>query len=418
MKSNSGVISMGGYYPGKAFPVKSLAGFVNYLKANTHLPVEYIQEIETTGQHPGWSESNEDGWVNQPWYDAWIQTLPEKKRQNPFQGGKFRCRVPMDPESIRSSRFPHPMLASDAETIAGAMAIFSSGLSKEDIDLVIVSSLVPDRHVPLNASLVQHKLQLPNAGAYNMDTCCSSFITMMETAMALVNTGVKKNILIVASSLDSIINDKSTYYSVCTGDAAVAGIVSKVEEGCGYITSASISNGARHEAIVFQSRQPLLFKGTSQGPTHEQECVTFLNPELTRQIGATAQEDMLHVVSKALDKRGLSSKHIDFAAFHQPVKWAPHAWREAIGLAPEKIVETYELYGNIACAAAATNMLVALERKLIKANDNLLIASSGVGENHIALLQKVSVKLVENMNRYTGGTSTEKLQPAKNLVVH
>lgn len=415
MKPNSGLISMGGYYPGKAFPQKSLQGFVKYLKTNTHLPKEYIEAMETTGKHPGWSESNEDGWVNQPWYEAWLQTLPEKKRQSPFQGGKYRCRVPMDPESIRTSRFPHPMLASDAETIAGAMAIFNSGLLKDEIDLVIVSSLVPDRHVPLNASLVQHKLQLQNAGAYNMDTCCSSFVTMMETAMALVNTGVKKNVLVVASSLDSIINDKSTYYSVCTGDAAVAGIVSKVEEEHGYITSASISNGTRHEAIVFKSRQPLLFKGTSQGPTHEQECVTFLNPELTRQIGATAQEDMLHVVSLALNKKGLSSKDIDFAAFHQPVKWAPNAWREAIGLAPEKFVETYELYGNIACAAAATNLLVALEQKLIKAGDNVLVASSGVGENHIALLQKVSVKLIESMNRYIDGRADERIPSQKRV---
>ena len=415
MKPNSGLISMGGYYPGKAFPQKSLQGFVKYLKTNTHLPKEYIEAMETTGKHPGWSESNEDGWVNQPWYEAWLQTLPEKKRQSPFQGGKYRCRVPMDPESIRTSRFPHPMLASDAETIAGAMAIFNSGLLKDEIDLVIVSSLVPDRHVPLNASLVQHKLQLQNAGAYNMDTCCSSFITMMETAMALVNTGVKKNVLVIASSLDSIINDKSTYYSVCTGDAAVAGIVSKVEEEHGYITSASISNGTRHEAIVFKSRQPLLFKETSQGPTHEQECVTFLNPELTRQIGATAQEDMLHVVSLALEKKRLSSKDIDFAAFHQPVKWAPNAWREAIGLAPEKFIETYELYGNIACAAAATNLLVALEQKLIKAGNNVLVASSGVGENHIALLQKVSVKLIESMNRYIDGRADERIPSQKRV---
>ena len=255
--------------------------------------------------------------------------------------------------------------------------------------------------MPLNASLVQHKLKLTNAGAYNMDTCCSSFITMMETAMALVNTGVKKNVLIVASSLDSIINDKSTYYSVCTGDAAVAGVVSKVEEGFGFITSHSISNGSRHEAIIFKKRTPLLFQGTSQGPTYEQESVTFYNLELTRQIGASAQEDMLHVVSSALQKKGLANTDIDFAAFHQPVKWAANAWREAIGLPEDKYLETYERYGNIACASAPTNLLEALERNMIKVGDNVLVASSGVGENHIAVLQKVSKKLISNMNRFS-----------------
>ncbi|MDX9853192.1 MAG: 3-oxoacyl-[acyl-carrier-protein] synthase III C-terminal domain-containing protein [Tenuifilaceae bacterium] len=401
MKTNSGLISMGGYYPGKKVQHNALPEIVSYLRKHTLLQPEYIDEMEKTGKHPGWIESNEDGWVNQPWYQEWLKTLPNKKQGDPFQGGKLRSRVPMDPESIRKSRFPHPMLASDAETLAAAMAIVNAGINKDDIDLVIVSSLVPDRHVPLNASLVQHKLKLTNAGAYNMDTCCSSFITMMETAMALVNTGVKKNVLIVASSLDSIINDKSTYYSVCTGDAAVAGVVSKVEEGFGFITSHSISNGSRHEAIIFKKRSPLLFQGTSQGPTYEQESVTFYNLELTRQIGASAQEDMLHVVSSALQKKGLANTDIDFAAFHQPVKWAANAWREAIGLPEDKYLETYERYGNIACASAPTNLLEALERNMIKVGDNVLVASSGVGENHIAVLQKVSKKLISNMNRFS-----------------
>ena len=114
-------------------------------------------------------------------------------------------------------------------------------------------------------------------------------------------------------------------------------------------------------------------------------------------------------------EKRLSNKDIDFAAFHQPVKWAPNAWREAIGLAPEKFIETYELYGNIACAAAATNLLVALEQKLIKAGDNVLVASSGVGENHIALLQKVSVKLIESMNRYIDGRADERIPSQKRV---
>jgi len=397
MTENAGLISMGGYYPGKEVSPAQAEKIGQFLRKQTRLHEAYITELEETHRHPGWSESNEDGWVNQPWYEEWLSKLPEKKRKNPFQGNKYRCRVPMDPESIKKSRFPHPMLASDAETIAGAIALMNADVAPEEIDLVLVASLVPDRHVPLNASLVQHKLNLENAGAYNMDTCCSSFLTMMETAMALVKTGIKKNVLVVASSLDSIINDKSTYYSVCTGDAAVAGVVSEVEEGYGYMTSHSMSNGSRHQAIVFKKRKPLLYQGTSQGPTYEQECVTFADPELTRKIGATAQEDMLKVVGTALGKQNLDFSDIDFAAFHQPVKWAANAWREAIGLPEDKYLETYELYGNVACAASPTNLLVAIERGLIKVGDNVLMASSGVGENHIAVLQKASPRLLRNM---------------------
>ncbi|MFO7939390.1 MAG: 3-oxoacyl-[acyl-carrier-protein] synthase III C-terminal domain-containing protein [Bacteroidales bacterium] len=413
MTEHVGLISMGGYYPGKRVAPEQAKKMGAFLRKQTLLHDAYISELEETHQHPGWSESNEEGWVNQPWYEEWLQSLPEKKRKHPFQGNKYRCRVPMDPESIKKSRYPHPMLASDAETIAGAMALMNADVAPEEIDLVLVSSLVPDKHVPLNASLVQHKLKLENAGAYNMDTCCSSFITMMETAMALIKTGIKKNVLVVASSLDSMINDKSTYYSVCTGDAAVAGVVSAVEEGYGFMTSHSMSDGSRHNAIVFKKRKPLLFQGTSQGPTYEQECVTFADPELTRKIGATAQENMLKVVGAALEKKSLEFSDIDFAAFHQPVKWAANAWREAIGLPEDKYIETYELYGNVACASSPTNMLVALEKGLVKQGDNVLMASSGVGENHIAVLQKASPRLMRNMSiAQIEQPKSEKLQEA------
>ena len=175
--------------------------------------------------------------------------------------------MPLDPVSIRESVTPHPMLSSDAETLAGALAILSGGIDKNEIDLVLVNSLVPDRYVPLNASLIQHKLGLRNAGAYNVDTCCASFITMLEIAVGLICAGIKKKVLIVASAIDSHINDKSTYYSVDTGDAAVAGVVSQVEDGYGYIASHSTSHGNRHAAIILHKRCPELLLSTSHGPT-------------------------------------------------------------------------------------------------------------------------------------------------------
>ena len=68
----------------------------------------------------------------------------------------------------------------------------------------------------------------------------------------------KKNVLIVASFIDSIVNDKSTYWSVDTGDGAVAGIVSSVEAKAGYISSFSGSHGDRHDGIVYSDRPPAL----------------------------------------------------------------------------------------------------------------------------------------------------------------
>ena len=392
---SAGLIAMGVYLPAKPIPKSDICDFIFHLNHHTYIGAEYIDMIENSGCFPGSIETNYDGWEKNPWFSSWLDRLPPKKRDSPFQGAEERRRVPLDPVSVKRSICPHPMLSSDAEVLAGAQAIFNANIDKDTIDLLLVSSLVPDRHVPLNASLVQHKLKLSNAGAYNIDTCCSSFITMLEIAMSYVHCGLKRNVLIIGSAVDSHINDKSTYYSPITGDAAVAGIVSSVDDGYGYISSHSMSQGSRHAAIVFAEREPELQTYTTQKPSYRQEYVTFNDPTLCKEIAKHAIADGKQIVNAALEKVNYTSKDIDFFVTHQPVHWAANAWREAIGIPTEKYHETFQRYGNIAVASVACNLLEAIEEGKIQAGNKVMMMSSGVGENHIALIHRVPKQLIE-----------------------
>jgi 3-oxoacyl-[acyl-carrier-protein] synthase-3 len=203
----------------------------------------------------------------------------------------------------------------------------------------------------------------------------------------------------VASYLDSIVNDKSTYFSVNTGDAAVAAVISKVEEGYGYIASASMSRGSRHDGIILQRRPPELFESVGHDHYYEQTFLTFYNPNANKEIASNAQKDMTTIVHKALKPADLSISDIDFFVTHQPVYWATGAWREGLGIPKEQCYETFQKYGNIANCAAAVNLFEAITKKLIKKGDMVLIASSGAGENYIALLEKISSELIDSLDR-------------------
>ncbi len=396
---NTGLISMASYLPANKLEDKMAKALPEFLRNQTLLPEAYIKSIEDTGCLPGNIETNYDGWESQPWYQAWLKSLAPKKQANPFQGTVERRRVPMDSASVTDSVHPHPMLPSDAEVIAASIAILRSGINLDDIDLVLAHSQVPDRPLPQNVSLIQHKLGLKNAGAYSLDTCCSSFVSMIEVAVAMVKSGIKKNVLIVSSYLDSHVNDKSTHFSVDTGDGAAAGIVSSCDKG--YIASHSSSHGDRHDGIVFETRSPLLYKALHTSPDRRQLFTTFANREACKQIAINADRDMAFVVEKTLEKSEITVADLDFFVTHQPVDWAGETWRKAVGVPENKFYETFTKYGNIATAAAATNFTEALEQGLIKSNDKVLIASSGAGENHIALLHQVSSTLIENMKRFS-----------------
>ncbi len=397
---HAGIVCMGAYLPGSILPEATAQRFATYLHDHTRLHPDYTASLQETGALPGTIEDNFQGWVSQPWYEAWLQKLPPKKRENPFGGAVERRRVPLDPDARRNSTVPHPMLASDAETIAGALALLDAPIPRDAIDLVITSSLVPDRHVPLNASLVQHKLKLDNAGAYNIDTCCSSFMTMFEVATALIRSGVKKNVLLVASSLDSLITDKSDYYSPNTGDAAVAALVSAVDEGDGYLASHATSHGNRHAAIVFKRRPPTLLRTTTQGPNHHQDFVTFNDLELCKELAVNAQSDVRQVVHGALDRAKLTVKDVDILITHQPVAWAANAWREDLEIAEDRFHQSFESYGNIACCSAPVNLFEAIRLGKVKAHDICVMVSPGVGENHIAVAHRISPLLIESMKTW------------------
>ncbi len=393
---NAGLTSMGHCMPAEHIPTAQREKLLTFLEGGVILPPDYLDIIERTGCMPGNVETNYDGWGSQSWFKEWVSRMPKKKQADPFQGTKERRRFPMDPESLRSSIHPHPMLSSDAETIAAAHAISNADIDKDTIDLVLCSTLVPDVSVPGNASLIQHKLGLKNAGAINIDTCCSSFIAMMEIACNYVRLGEKQRVLIVCSANDSFINDKCSYFSVYVGDGAVAGIVEVVGNGYGYIASHSHSIGSRHKAIIFQTRQPALLMRTEHSPSYEQEYVTFYDQHMNQEIAYESINDVQRVVKAMFAKTSYTKDDIDFLVTHQPVAWTPDAWRKCLHVPKQNMHHKFEKYANVAVASCAINLYESIAQGLIKSGDNVLMVSSGVGENHFALFHRISQKLVSN----------------------
>jgi 3-oxoacyl-[acyl-carrier-protein] synthase-3 len=106
---------------------------------------------------------------------------------------------------------------------------------------------------------------------------------------------------------------------------------------------------------------------------------------------------MVEVVDRALAKADLTVGDVDFFVTHQPVAWAANAWREALGIPLDKFYESFETYGNVATCSVPTNLLEAIEQGLIQPGDLVLMASSGAGENHIAVLERVSPRLIQDV---------------------
>lgn len=79
-----------------------------------------------------------------------------------------------------------------------AMAV--AGISKEDVDLLIVSTDTPDYLSPSTASVVQHKMGLKNAGTFDLNSACAGFVTAMDMATKTLQADEQyRNIVVVGA---------------------------------------------------------------------------------------------------------------------------------------------------------------------------------------------------------------------------
>lgn len=121
---------------------------------------------------------------------------------------------------------------SDLGVKAAQIAIERSGLTTEDIDLVICATLSPDHLcMPSTACIIAAKLGINNVMAYDISAACSGFVYMLSMAKAYIESGMKKNILIVgAEKVSSVIDYTDRGTCILFGDGAGAAIISATTE--------------------------------------------------------------------------------------------------------------------------------------------------------------------------------------------
>ena len=59
---------------------------------------------------------------------------------------------------------------------AALNAMEAAGITKDDIDLIIVATATPDRFAPSTAAIVQDKIKAYNSVAFDISAVCSGFL--------------------------------------------------------------------------------------------------------------------------------------------------------------------------------------------------------------------------------------------------
>lgn len=262
----------------------------------------------------------------------------------------------------------------DESSIAMGVAVTKTLLQAGDyanIDALLCFSGMPDFLYPKDVNMIQKQAGL-SCPSYSIDTACASFVTSLKFAEALIQSGQHKRILMlqIMNWLNRGLEDLEDNSGL--GDAATAVLIEGGDE-VGIIGQKEVTDAEHFDFITMPEAH---FSGTIEGFSFGKDSKhgRYLARGAT-QVG----KDVLNS----------SDEKVTWLVPHHVNSKIVKIWAKAFNLAPEQLLHTFHLYGNV----SAVNIPLSLHyytkvEEKIKRGDNLLFFAPGAGMHTAAMLYR------------------------------
>ncbi len=251
--------------------------------------------------------------------------------------------------------------------------IEETGVSANEIDLVICATSNPDYRFPSTASIIAHGCGINNCYAYDIQAACSGFIVAMQSANAYIKSGIYKKVVVVAAEKMSSMTDYQDR-NTCPlfGDAAAAVLVEPTEENIGVIDAVYHINGEGLPHLVMKAG------GSVQPATHETVDARhhFVYQE-GRNVYKHAVTDMVESSKEVMTRNNLTVEDVDWFVPHQANLRIIEAVGGRLGLDESKVLVNIQRTGNT--SAASIPLCLDEYKDKLKKGDKVILTAFGAG---------------------------------------
>lgn len=282
---------------------------------------------------------------------------------------------------------------SDMGAKASQIAIDRAGISKDDIDLVLCATVTPDYfNMPSTACIISDKLGIHNVQAFDISAACSGFVYLLSLAKAFIESGMKKNVLVVgAEKFSSIVDytDRST--CILFGDGAGASVISATyDKSEAFIDIHASADGSYSDFLVTPA--PGSINPVSQKVIDEKlNFVQMKGNETFKLAVKTLTKD----VKEILAKNEISSEDIPHFIPHQANYRIIKAVGDALKMREEQVVLTVGKYGNTSAASIPMAINDIWESGRLQNGELMLLDTFGGGLTWASALLPFAGKAVE-----------------------
>jgi len=278
---------------------------------------------------------------------------------------------------IRERRIARPdeSLASLCVT-AARKAMSRAGVTADELDAIVLSTVSPDRRMPGTACDVQALLGAEQAAAFDISAACPGFVYGLGIAEGFVATGTSRTVLVLGGEKLSCITDwedRST--AVLFGDGAGAAIVRPAQPDGRGILSTFLKTDGRLAPLLW------IPGGGSLEPVSEKvlrERSHFMKMK-GREVFKAAVLAMAEATDEALRRACVTADQIDLFVPHQANVRIIEATAKHAGIPMDKVMVNLEKYGNTSAASIPLALEQALEEGRVAKGSLLLFVAFGAG---------------------------------------
>ncbi|MCK4572914.1 MAG: ketoacyl-ACP synthase III [candidate division Zixibacteria bacterium] len=264
---------------------------------------------------------------------------------------------------------------SDMAVDAIRQALDMSGCLLEEIDLIIAGTSTSDYRMPSTACVIQEKLGLTNAAAFDVVSACAGFLNGLIVARSLIESGAYRIIVVVgAEKLSSVTNYEDRNTCVLFGDGAGAVVMTADNDGHGVLSSFMKSDGTKRNLLWI----PV---GGVENPytpdfSYDGSDKLYMNgPDLYR----VAVREMYNASVKAIEGAGVSPQDISLIVPHQANIRIIQGVAKRLDVGMDRVVVNINKYGNTSSASIPIALDEANRTGRLKAGDLVLMVAFGSG---------------------------------------
>jgi len=254
---------------------------------------------------------------------------------------------------------------------AALNAMDAAGLTKDDIDLIIVATTTPDRVFPSTACLLQDRLDIHGCTAFDVQAVCTGFVYALGVADKFIKSGTHKTALVIgAETMSRTVdwNDRTT--CVLFGDGAGAVILQASDEP-GILSTHLHADGKYKELLTIPA-------GVSENPALFQSGEAYMQMK-GNEVFKMAVNTLGRIVDETLAANHMEKSDIDWLVPHQANIRIINATAKKLSMSMDHVVVTVHEHGNTSAASVPLALNVAVRDGRIKRGETILLEAFGGG---------------------------------------